>query len=156
MKFPDVFNNERKFIFTNWSDEDFVGRWEYTMTTIKAGESIELPMYKAYNFCKHFVDREMFKVPGMESFVSIDEKRVPFEEKTIMEIGIGTDSPALQSLKDKIRAEIEAENKQDKKETIEEGENVEDSTTESDSNVEFSELNEPVENKPKRGRPKTK
>lgn len=106
---PDVYNNERRFIFSNWTPEDFVGKWEHTYTTIKAGETIELPMYKAYNFCKHLVDREMNR-QGQSNLMGNDDARKPFEEKTIAEISAGTDSPAMVSLKDKIRAEIESEN----------------------------------------------
>lgn len=108
MKLPDVYDNEQRFIFSNWSTEDFVGRWENSFTTIKAGETVELPMYKAYNFCKHFVDREMQR-EGRDSQLGIDEVRKPYEDKTIAQITGGADSPAMQTLKEKIRAEVEAE-----------------------------------------------
>jgi len=108
MQIPDTFDNERRFIFSNWSDEDFTGQWGGVPTLIKAGAVMEFPMYLAYHFAKHFVDREMYKA-HKEQFVSVDEVRKEFEEKTISEITSGTDSPALASLKEKIKEEIENE-----------------------------------------------
>lgn len=105
---PNVFDNERRFIFTNWTTEDFTGMWEGNATLVKAGATIELPMYKAYIFCKHLVDREMNR-DGRETQIGIDEARLVYEAKTIAEITGGTDSPALATLKEQIRAEVEAE-----------------------------------------------
>lgn len=110
MQNPVVFSEDKRYVFNNWTDEDFVGRWNGIETTIKAGESRELPEYLAYNYCKHLVDREMTK-EKKEAWLSVDEQRVPFEEKTIAEISEGTDSPALASLKEKIRKEIEGDMK---------------------------------------------
>lgn len=106
MEKVDVYNNDRRFIFSNWTVEDFTGKWETEFTTIKSGETVELPMYKAYNFCKHLVDREMNRI-GQSNLMGNDDVRKPFEDKTIAEITAGTDSPAMAALKEKIRAEIE-------------------------------------------------
>ena len=103
---PDVFDNDVRFVFSNWTNEDFIGKWETTFTTIKAGETMELPMYKAYNFCKHLVDREMNR-EGKANLMGNDDARKSFEDKTIAEITAGTDSPAMLALKEKIRAEME-------------------------------------------------
>jgi len=104
-----IYDNERRYIFTNWTSEDFVGTWAGIGTTIKPGESIELPQYKAFHFCKHLVDREISK----DGKVAVDsrEARSPYENKTIAEITAGMDSPALASIKEKIKEEIEKETK---------------------------------------------
>ena len=106
MIYPDVFDNERRFIFNNWSDRDFTATWANESTTVKAGTSKEFPMYLAYHFTKHFVDREMQK-DGMSSLMSIDEQRKSYEDKTMAEITGNIDSPALAQLKEQIRQEIE-------------------------------------------------
>lgn len=103
-----TYDNERKFIFNNWTSNDFIGMWGGQETLIKTGETKEFPMYLAYHFTKHLVDREMGR-DGKEGSMSSMEARQPYENKTISEITAGTDSLALSSLKEKIREEIEAE-----------------------------------------------
>ena len=113
MKTPDTFNNERRFVFSNWTAEDFEGSWNGEKTLVKAGESKELSMALAYNFTKHLVDREMSRA-GKSNLQGVEEERAPYEAKTMAEIGEGTDSPALATLKEKIRAEVlEAESKKE-------------------------------------------
>lgn len=105
---PDTFDPDRRFVFNNWSDEDFVGQWNGVQTLIKAGEIKELSMYLAYHFTKHFVDREMSK-EKKDAFLAVDETRKPYEDKTITEITSGVDSPSLTALKEKIREEVAKE-----------------------------------------------
>lgn len=102
-----IYDNERRYIFTNWTNFDFVGTWGGQDTLVKSGQSIELPQYKAFHFCKHLVNREMEK----NDRVAVDspEGRKPYEDKTIAEITAGTDSPALSKIKEKIREEIKNE-----------------------------------------------
>lgn len=110
MQLPDTFNNERRFVFNNWSDEDFTGQWDGVQTVIKKGEIKEFPMYLAYHFTKHFVDREMAKDKSIDpKTIGIDTIRAPFEQKTISELTGDTESPALSSLKEQIRKEVEQE-----------------------------------------------
>lgn len=104
---PDVFDNNRKFIFSNWTDEDFVGTWAGVDTLIKKGETKEFDMSLAFHFAKHLVDREMSRA-GKSNLLGVPEERAVFEDKTIAEIGEGTDSLALSSLKAQIKAEIES------------------------------------------------
>lgn len=106
MEFPSKFNEDNRYIFTNWSNEDFIGVWSGAGTTIKAGATIELPEFKAYHYTKHFVDREMIKA-GKEVLSGIDTEREPFEKKTMTLIDGTTESPALASLKAQIKAEME-------------------------------------------------
>ena len=104
---PAVYDNEKRYIFTNWTNEDFIGMWGGVETLVEKGKSIEVPMYKAYHFTKHLVDREMMK----KGVVVLDsmEARKEFEDKTVAEITSSTDSPALAAIKEKIREEIEVE-----------------------------------------------
>lgn len=109
MKMPEsTFNNDKRYIFNNWSNETFIGKWDGQAEIINPGEIKELPEYKAYYYTKHFVNREMDKV-GKSAFSGIDAERAPFEEKTCTLITGDTESPALASLKDKLRAELQAE-----------------------------------------------
>ena len=105
MQNPDTFNNERRFIFSNWSSEDFIGQWGGIEYPVKKGETKEFPMYLAYHLTKHFVDREMSK-SGKSSLLGVDEARKEYEDKTMAEIVAGVDSPALATLKEEIRKEV--------------------------------------------------
>jgi len=106
MNTPDTYDNNRRYIFNNWSTEDFTGVWNGESTLIKAGETKEFPMFLAMHFCKHFTDREMSKA-GKSTLLGIPEERNIYDTKTIAEITDGTDSPALASLKEQIRKEVE-------------------------------------------------
>lgn len=105
MELPTTFDNDRRFIFDNWSSEDFVGTWAGQSTVVKAGTTQEFPMYLAYHFTKHLVDREMART-GKASLMGNDDARKEYEVKTLAEITAGTDSPALSALKEQIRAEV--------------------------------------------------
>lgn len=105
---PTIYSEDRRFIFTNWTNEVFTGMCGGELTTIEQGKSIEFPMFKAYLFTKHLVDREMIK-DKKEGSMSSQEARQEYEDKTIVEITAGKDSLALQNLKEKIKEEIEVE-----------------------------------------------
>lgn len=104
MEIPQVFDTEKRYIFTNWTDSDFSCAWNGATTTVKAGETIELPEYKAFHFTKHLVNREMQGVVGVDS----PEARKPLEDKTVVLISGDVDSLALTNLKKKIAEEMTA------------------------------------------------
>lgn len=106
MELPTNFDNERRFVFSNWTSEDFTGRWDNVDYLVPAGTTKEFPMYLAFHLTKHLVDREMNR-DKKSSLAGIDEERKPYEDKTMVEITLGTDSPALAALKEQIRAEVE-------------------------------------------------
>lgn len=106
MQTPNTYDNERRYVFSNWSNEDFSCMWGGKTTTVKAGEILEVPEYLAYHFTKYLVDREMIKA-GKEALIGDDNVRKSFEDKTVSLISAGTDSPALATLKEKIKQEIE-------------------------------------------------
>lgn len=87
---PDVFDPTKKYVFTNWSEEDFRCRYanpEFAFSAnprysqernnelyeeaykkegikeavIPAGKFIEVPEWLAFHLCKHFLDREIMK-----------------------------------------------------------------------------------------------
>lgn len=105
MQFPNSFDENKRYIFTNWTTEEFRGSWGGQGQVVAAGETIEVPEYLAYHYTKHLVDREMQR-DGKDSVMGVDEMRLPYEEKTMTAIGAGTDSPAMTALKEKIRAEV--------------------------------------------------
>ena len=105
---PVIYDPERRYVFSNFSNEDFTGYASGVAQLIPAGTTVELPMFKAYLYTKHLVDREMTK-DGKEGSMSGQEARQPYEDKCIAEITAGVDSPALASLKEKIKEEIEEE-----------------------------------------------
>jgi hypothetical protein len=111
---PVTFSPEKRYVFNNWTKEDFTGSWGGSTQIIKAGETKELQEYLAFHYTKHLVNREMMR-DGKDGSMSSEEARAPYENKTMAEIGDGIDSPALASLKEKIRAEIEGGDKVEKK-----------------------------------------
>lgn len=90
MQKPDVFDPTKKYVFTNWSDEDFRCRYgnpEFSFSAnprysqernnelyeelykkegvkemiVPAGKFVEVPEWLAFHLCKHFLDREIMK-----------------------------------------------------------------------------------------------
>lgn len=103
-----VFDNNRRFVFTNWTVEDFIGQWGGEKEVIEKGAIKEYPMFLAYHYAKHLTDREMFR-DHKEVMMTVPDERKKYIDKTITEITGDTESPALMALKDKLRKEIEAE-----------------------------------------------
>lgn len=103
-----VFDPERRFVFTNWTDEEFKGYWDKREYVFKAGDVRELPMYLAYHFCKHLIDRELHK-QNRDMAVADPEARRPLEEKTIREIMANEESPERVALREEIRKEVMAQ-----------------------------------------------
>ena len=54
--------NTEAVLFKNFSDEDFVGRWDSVNYSFPAGREIYVEAYKAIHFAKHLVDREIQKL----------------------------------------------------------------------------------------------
>lgn len=133
----EVYDPRKRYLFTNWSDEDFsqsflpetravqAGSREedrevtprYTLT-VKAGETVEMSQFEAVTCVRHFVDREIDKEVSKlpESVkskhylaVGNPDMRKPYEDKTIREIG-GSEagSAFIDSLREQIRAEERA------------------------------------------------
>lgn len=90
MQKPDVFDPTKKYVFTNWSDEEFRCRYanpEFAFSAnprysqernnelyeeafkkegikeavVPSGKFIEVPEWLAFHLCKHFLDREIMK-----------------------------------------------------------------------------------------------
>lgn len=60
-----LIDREQEIIFTNFSDEDFDGRWNeainHKVWRLQSGKAYYLPFYLAEHFAKHLVDRELEK-----------------------------------------------------------------------------------------------
>lgn len=110
METPTVYSDSNRYLFTNWTNEDFEGSWGGVKRTVKAGEYIEVPEYLAFHYTKHLVDREIQR-DNKAQFMGVEEVRLPYEAKTMTLIAEGNDSPALASLKEKIKKETQAEMK---------------------------------------------
>jgi len=54
--------NAEAVLFKNFSDEDFVGRWDSVNFSFPAGREVYVEAYKALHFAKHLVDREIQKM----------------------------------------------------------------------------------------------
>jgi hypothetical protein len=127
--FEGTYSNTMRFMFNNWSTEDFTQHFgeensyndnkvvtnqpAYDLT-IKAGEMRELGQFQAHICVRHFVNREMLRESNLltgkdkeriEMGMGHAQLRKPYEDKTISEIKPGEESPFM----DKLRAEIRAE-----------------------------------------------
>ena len=139
LDFEGVYDKQKRYMVNNWSPEDFTQHFGaesvYNDTKlvvtqpaydlkIKAGEMRELGQFEAYMVTRHFVNREMMrdaqKKEGkererIEMAMNNKEARKPYEDKTIQEVIAGEESTFMKSLKDKMRAEIQAESKEEVK-----------------------------------------
>lgn len=129
LDFEGIYENNRMFAVTNWSDEDFTITWEKDEDsqkngtyTLHAGEVKTYPMYLAYYITKNFVDREMFKeadkIPlnpdgsysrqreRLEMAVANREARKPYEDKTMQEVLAGQESPEITRMRAEIRKQL--------------------------------------------------
>lgn len=121
LDFEGTYDPEKRFIFTNWSDEDFTHTIDGRPVTIKAHDMREFGHFEAYLLCKYFVTREMLKMadgiptkPYEESkekqaatfAINNPDMRKPFEDKTLTEIGAGERSPLEQIIETRLRKEL--------------------------------------------------
>lgn len=130
LDFEGVYDPSRRFMFNNWSSEDFTQHFgaesayndtrlletqsAYDMT-IKAGDMRELGHFQAHICTKHFVNREMLRdamgltIPKererAEMAVNNAILREPYEQKTLSEIKPGQSSSFMDKMRDEIRKE---------------------------------------------------
>ena len=85
-----ITNREQEIVFTNYSDEEFEGRWNKKVYRLKANKSYYLPFYLAEHFAKHLVNRELNKRASAEVKEirkidpRIDSKEVDRREQSII------------------------------------------------------------------------
>ncbi len=84
-------------LFTNFSDEDFVGRYDGKDTKIKAGQAIYFEDHLVAHFGKHLCDREMRKMGKR----IVDE---PYKTQTIKKV-----HPALEWVPGKHQVRVNKE-----------------------------------------------
>ena len=129
LDFEGVYDKNKRFMFNNWSEEDFIQHFGAESAyndnrvietnpafdlTIKAGEMRELGHFQALMCTRHFVNREMMrdamKLTGKERErgemgMNNAALRDPYEKKTLAEIVSGQETPFMDTLRAKIRAE---------------------------------------------------
>lgn len=85
-----IIDREQEIVFTNFSEEEFEGRWNKKIWRLKAGRSYYLPFYLAEHFAKHLVNRELNKRATKEiadlrkAEPRIDSKEVDRREQSII------------------------------------------------------------------------
>lgn len=109
----------RKFAITNWLSDDIHTKWLGKDTVIKAGEMRECGHAEAYHFLKIIVDKHIFdeaakiKDPKerekMEMNILSPGYRKPLEEKTIVAIKDGEESPIVRKMREEIEKKVRAE-----------------------------------------------
>lgn len=68
--------------FLNFTNEDFIWKWDNVPFTFKAGESIRMESGQAKHFAKHLTNRELLKA-GKENYTS---PKFPDQVPEFMEI----------------------------------------------------------------------
>lgn len=113
-----LYDNSKKYIFTNATDENFTGMWGGNPETIPAGESRLLEEYLAYHYAKHLTDREMMK----QNKPFADKKmREEYFAKFVSEVPAGVDVMSFlkKQMQDKVN-EMVADTSEDAEESVEE------------------------------------
>lgn len=121
-----VYDPKKMFAVTNWSEEPLTVNWHDdngdNFYTLHAGETKSYPQYLAYYLTGIFVDREMYKdaakLPNnpdgspskqrerAEMAVVNRDLRKPYEDKTLQEVLVGQEDPAVTAMRAKIRQEL--------------------------------------------------
>lgn len=97
-----ITSREQEIIFTNFTEEDFEGRWNKRIYRIKAGKSVYLPFFLAETFGKHLVDGELNKLAGVEiKKIREIDPRIDQKEVERREMAILTNAVLRQKLMDK-------------------------------------------------------
>lgn len=88
-----LIDREDEIVFTNWTGEDYEGRWNFSKNRkvyrLKAGKSYYLPFYLAEHFAKGLTDRELAKAElptdhySRQSFL---DKCIQTQEPSPMEV----------------------------------------------------------------------
>src|SRR3990167_1225869 len=73
-------DREQQVAFTNFTEEDFDGKWNKKFWRMKAGKSYYLPFYLAEAFGRHLVDREINKMVAADK-----EKHLELTDRKVIE-----------------------------------------------------------------------
>ncbi len=112
-----IYNPVKRYAFTNWTVEDFLGQWNGDTVTIpcNAGprSTVTLPEYLAVKFTRELVDREMIRELGSSALLSVPSARAPYEQKTVRDIPLDETDPQVQLMvmqaRDQVMADITAQ-----------------------------------------------
>lgn len=58
---PSALNTMKTALFTNFSNEEFIGFWDGKGKKFEPGQSLYMPDYLAEHFAKHLVNRELLR-----------------------------------------------------------------------------------------------
>jgi hypothetical protein len=75
-------NMSKTALFTNFSNEEFIGYWDGKPKKFAPGQSLYMPDYLAQHFAKHLTNRELIK-KGMERSTS---PKFPIQVPEFMEL----------------------------------------------------------------------
>lgn len=90
MSQPKVIDREQEITFTNFTDEDFEGQWNFAKTRkiyrLRAHKSYYLPFYLAEHFAQHLVQRELNREVENErpKWSKLDQKERERRESAIL------------------------------------------------------------------------
>lgn len=124
-KNPSIFNPNRRFAWTNITDEDFTAQWDgQVIMTIKPNQTVELPHHLANKFTDELVDRiiigdikkEEDKMAknnpnviarskrGMS--LGVPETRKVYEDKIVKEIEVDLNDPQVALMRAQVRETV--------------------------------------------------
>jgi len=117
----------RTALFTNFTDQEFIGYWDGKGKTFKPGQSLYMPDYLARHFAKHLTNRELLRVDKNGQLVYKDGEKMtspkkPEDSPIFMEIfnkaytPDESDEMGASEKKDDIDTLIDVANKNRKKE----------------------------------------
>lgn len=85
-----IIDREQEIVFTNFTEEGFLGTWNKKLYELKSGKSYYLPFYLAEHFAKHLVTRELNRKAQAslkefrQTHPGIDRKEIDAHEQSII------------------------------------------------------------------------
>ena len=74
-------NNMKTALFTNFTDQEFIGYWDGKGKTFKRGQSLYMPDYLARHFAKDLTNRELLKTNKNGQLVYKDGEKMTSPKK---------------------------------------------------------------------------
>ena len=68
-------------LFTNFTDQEFIGYWDGKGKKFDPGQSLYMPDYLAKHFAKHLTNRELLRIDGNGNLIHKDGDKITSPKK---------------------------------------------------------------------------
>lgn len=122
-----LYNNTRRFAFTNITEEVFTSAWDSQPITVQPGQTVELPHHLADKLTDELVNQIMIGDAKLDevtknqpyyrspkgSSLGVPAARKVWEDQIVRELQVDEESPEIQVMRAKIREEVLADLKRE-------------------------------------------